>query len=233
MRGIAKWQVLKATTTNPLIRDFRHLLPCPHRWFKIQDWANPRVQAVRPRDRIKYWNIAPGDSIVDRLDPSKTVEQVLAVNRFSNRVYLKGVCIAFLLLGIVTHQTNTGAGKWQWSRYYPAEIQKTTLLSMPTLSREREVCATRRFVGRERVSPLFIFFPLDISFHRSVYAIRMKTTNVRYDSKRKRFRWDRIPVVYPQLSNSSKLAMKLAKAGVPWPTGKKRQSVERAYTVFQ
>ena len=99
MRGIARWQVLKATTVNPFIRDFRHLLPCPRRWFKIQDWANPRVQAVRPQDRIKYWNIAPGDSIVDRLDTTKTVEQVLAVNRFSNKVYLKGVRVVFVFLG--------------------------------------------------------------------------------------------------------------------------------------
>ena len=93
---------------------------------------------------------------------------------------------------------------------------------------EKRICARRRFVGRERVSPPPKFFstPSIISFHCSVYAIRLKTS---YDSKRKRLRWGRIPVVYPKLSPTSKLAQKLAKAGVPWPTGSRRPEVTCAY----
>ena len=36
---------------------------------------------------------------MDRLDPTKTVEQVLAVNRFSNKVYFEGVRVVFVFLG--------------------------------------------------------------------------------------------------------------------------------------
>ena len=48
---------------------------------------------------------------MDRLDPTKTVEQVLAVNRFSNKIYLKGVRAVFVLLGNrLIKQTQDQAG---------------------------------------------------------------------------------------------------------------------------
>lgn len=47
------------------------------------------VKAVKPKDRIKYWNIVPGDQIRIRGDPLKTVHEVHQVNKLFNRVLLK------------------------------------------------------------------------------------------------------------------------------------------------
>lgn len=165
MRGISKWKVLRATTSNPFVRDFRHLLPVPHRWFKISDWANPRLQSVRPKDRIKYWNIAPGDKIVDRLDKTKTIEEVTAVNRFSNKVFLKPVRGVSLLLWValkVTDEPNIGTTRRRTGQFWcSAKSQKSALLSMPTLRRQITIPATRRDHGGETVSTLYPFPPFN------------------------------------------------------------------------
>ena len=87
---LTKAQVLKATTNSPFTRDFRHLLAFPRHWRKRDSFHAQVVKSVRPKDRIKYWNIVPGDSIADRKDPSKKLQEVLSINKLSNRVFLKG-----------------------------------------------------------------------------------------------------------------------------------------------
>lgn len=96
---LSKWQVLKATTSLPYTRDFKHLLTFPRYWLKRHDWNDPKIKSVPPKDRIKFWNIVPGDTIADRRDPQKILREVLAINKFSNRVFLKdatGVCSVLL-----------------------------------------------------------------------------------------------------------------------------------------
>jgi hypothetical protein len=89
--SLSRVQVLRATTTSPWTKDFRHLLPIPRRWTKRVTFKNPHIKVVAPQQRIKYWNIVPGDRIRVRGEPEGTIHEVLSINRLSNRVFLKGV----------------------------------------------------------------------------------------------------------------------------------------------
>ncbi|KAG5716069.1 hypothetical protein E4T56_gene10779 [Termitomyces sp. T112] len=89
-------QLLNATTTRPWTKNFGHMLPIPKRLMKRFSNRDPGIKSVRPRDRIKYWNIVPGDQIRLLGDKKNTLHEVLSINRFSNRVFVKG-------------QANTGA----------------------------------------------------------------------------------------------------------------------------
>ena len=97
---LSKTQVFRATTDSPFTRDFKHLLPIPRHWLIRRSWEAQKIKAVRPSDRIKYWNIVPGDKIADRRDPSKAIHEVLSINKLSNRVFLKGVVLVRVLLGM-------------------------------------------------------------------------------------------------------------------------------------
>ncbi|KAF8665752.1 hypothetical protein AX16_000200 [Volvariella volvacea WC 439] len=83
-------QLLNATTTYPWTTDFRHLLPIPRFWLKRTSVRDPVIKSVRPRDRIKYWNVVPGDQIRLLGDKTNTLHEVLSINRISNRVFVKG-----------------------------------------------------------------------------------------------------------------------------------------------
>ncbi|KAG6831867.1 hypothetical protein H0H92_006984 [Tricholoma furcatifolium] len=91
-------QLLGATTTQQWTKHFRHLLPIPKTFLKRTSIRDPVIKSVRPRDRIKYWNIVPGDQIRLLGDKNNTLHEVLSINRFSNRVFVKG-------------QANTGEDK--------------------------------------------------------------------------------------------------------------------------
>ncbi|KAG1780315.1 hypothetical protein EV702DRAFT_1082072 [Suillus placidus] len=88
--SLTRIQVQRATTVSPWTRDFRHLLPVPKHFQNRQTWFDPITKAVRVKDRIKYWNVVPGDQISIRGDTRKTIHEVLSINKFTNRVYLKG-----------------------------------------------------------------------------------------------------------------------------------------------
>ena len=49
----------------------------------------PTVKVVKQQDRIKYWNIVPGDFVRLRGDSKGVVHEVHRVNKLSNRVILK------------------------------------------------------------------------------------------------------------------------------------------------
>ena len=87
--SLSRVQVLKATTRLPWTKNFRHLLPVPKHWSERRSRYDPGIKAVPIKDRIKYWNVVPGDKIRVRGEGSK-LHEVLSINRFSNRVYLKG-----------------------------------------------------------------------------------------------------------------------------------------------
>ena len=87
--SLSRLQVLKATTRIPWTKNFRHLLPVPKHWSERRSRYDPGIKAVPVKDRIKYWNVVPGDKIRVRGEGSK-LHEVLSINRFSNRVYLKG-----------------------------------------------------------------------------------------------------------------------------------------------
>ncbi|KAL4075739.1 hypothetical protein J3A83DRAFT_4410574 [Scleroderma citrinum] len=86
----SRFQLLKATTRSPWTRDFRHLLPVPKHFAIKQSFYDPGIRAVRVKDRIKFWNVVPGDRVRIRGDSRSTIHEVLSINKFTNRVYLKG-----------------------------------------------------------------------------------------------------------------------------------------------
>lgn len=59
---------------------------------------NASKKVVPVKDRIKYWNIVPGDQIRllgrrrgGRRDENEVLHEVVAVNKFRNRVYVRGM----------------------------------------------------------------------------------------------------------------------------------------------
>lgn len=79
-----------AVTSIPWTTNFRHLLPIPKKWMKRSSQRDPAIKSVRPKDRIKYWNIVPGDQIRVLGESSNSLHEVLSINRISNRVFVKG-----------------------------------------------------------------------------------------------------------------------------------------------
>jgi len=57
---------------------------------------DPRIKSVRPKDRIKYWNVVPGDQIRLLGDKTNTLHEVLSINKVSNRVFVKGASVVSL-----------------------------------------------------------------------------------------------------------------------------------------
>ena len=51
--------------------------------------GQPIPKDTKPKDRIKYWNIVPGDFVKLRGDTNATVHEVHKVNKLTNRVILK------------------------------------------------------------------------------------------------------------------------------------------------
>jgi hypothetical protein len=84
-------QVRNAITSNPWTKDFRHLEPFPLSYLKRYSFRDILVKAVKPQDRIKYWNIVPGDRVRVIGDKESKVLEVAKINKLSNRVYLKGL----------------------------------------------------------------------------------------------------------------------------------------------
>jgi hypothetical protein len=97
--SLLRSQVFRATTTNPHTKDFTHLLPFPRHWAKRTSHKDPHVNTVKPHERIKYWNIVPGDKIGLLGDRANTVHEVLSVNKLSNRVFLKNSASGVRLFG--------------------------------------------------------------------------------------------------------------------------------------
>jgi hypothetical protein len=83
-------QVRAAITSNPWTKDFLHLEAFPTTYLKRYSFKDMLVKAVKPRDRIKYWNIVPGDRVRIIGDKEGQVLEVFKINKLSNRVYLKG-----------------------------------------------------------------------------------------------------------------------------------------------
>ena len=80
---------LNATTKNPALCNFNHLRSIPRAWLIRRSKYDAKLKSVRVTDRIKFWNIVPGDHIRLRGDDN-TIHEVLSINRLSNRVFLKG-----------------------------------------------------------------------------------------------------------------------------------------------
>ena len=87
---VSRMEVL-VPSNKPFQRDLRHVTGVvPRKWTKQRFTFNdPKFKDVKLRDRIKWWNIVPGDSVRIRGDPDSTIHRVSATNKFTNRVFLQ------------------------------------------------------------------------------------------------------------------------------------------------
>ncbi|RXW25850.1 hypothetical protein EST38_g66 [Candolleomyces aberdarensis] len=81
---------IDATTTSPYLTNLNHLRTIPKSWLKRRSIYDPKLKSVRTPDRIRYWNIVPGDQVRVRGDKTNALHEVLSINRLSNRVFVKG-----------------------------------------------------------------------------------------------------------------------------------------------
>ena len=87
--AISRYQVLIGQT-SPWTRNLRHVkVVVPRAWHRERTaFQQPKLKDTKPKDRIKWWNIVPGDQIRVRGDPDGIVHKVVATNKITNRVFL-------------------------------------------------------------------------------------------------------------------------------------------------
>ncbi len=95
LKYLTRRTAFNATTKNPATTNFNHLRNFPRQWLIRKSKFEPRLKSVRPADRIKWWNIVPGDQIRLRGDEDSAIHEVLSINRLSNRVFLKNTAVRF------------------------------------------------------------------------------------------------------------------------------------------
>jgi len=98
LKYLTKRNALNATTKLGITTHFNHLRSIPRAWLIRRSKHDPKLKSVRPADRIKWWNIVPGDQIRLRGDPDGALHEVLSINRLSNRVFLKNTAVSFIFI---------------------------------------------------------------------------------------------------------------------------------------
>ena len=94
LRRLTRFEIVHAVTKSPWTTNFRHLLPVSkilNEKLKLPTYENFSRKVVPVNDRIKHWNIVPGDQIRVLGDKSSTIREVTAINKFRNRVYVRGM----------------------------------------------------------------------------------------------------------------------------------------------
>lgn len=84
-----RFQALLAATESPWTRDLRHVKSTIPRFWLKSPQGGPSVSAVKVQNRIKWWNIVPGDQVRVLGSKDTSLREVYAINRLSNRVLLK------------------------------------------------------------------------------------------------------------------------------------------------
>jgi len=151
-KTLRKSEVFGAWTTSSWTRSFRHLLSYNRHWDKRATFRDPQVKSVKPKDRIKYWNIVPGDQVRVIGEVENTVYEVLSINRLSNQVKLR-----------VPATSERGAGKKiQYSNLqlfvghheFPLEPEQLEVNPVPSVN-PAPVFATRLSTNRPKWNPIF------------------------------------------------------------------------------
>ena len=90
--GWSRTQALNAFTDSIFTRDLRHVHPAsnfPRAWRDRKGGSGQAVKCVPLKDRIKWWNIVPGDKVQVAGGKTDSVLEVVKINRLSNRVLLR------------------------------------------------------------------------------------------------------------------------------------------------
>lgn len=88
------WELRNFTTDDPFTRNLRHIQPFPKRIITRANLAarrggESRLKAVPAKDRIKWWNVVPGDQVRLMSDKTSRIREVMSVNKIRNRIFLK------------------------------------------------------------------------------------------------------------------------------------------------
>jgi len=177
-----------------------------------QSFYDPGIKAVRVKDRIKFWNVVPGDRIRIRGDSRNTIHEVLSINKFTNRVYLKGtIRVRFTLAPLTVAHMAVGTNQGQ-----DAGEQERTLLEMPIINRGARKEVRGRNYRESAVSISSGPYPQrgPISLHRSVFARRIGVREPYWNPEFRRFDWRRVVLAsmpaYVEQNAGEELVL-------PWP----------------
>ena len=58
--------------------------------LELQNPLDRSPDPVKPKDRIKWWNIVPGDQVRIMAEKAGRVREVKGLNKFANRVFVEG-----------------------------------------------------------------------------------------------------------------------------------------------
>lgn len=89
IKALGKSEVFGAWTTSPYTRSFRHMMGYNRHWDRRYTFRDPKVKSAKTKDRIKFWNIVPGDQVRVKTEADRAIYEVLSINRLSNFVRLK------------------------------------------------------------------------------------------------------------------------------------------------
>jgi len=87
-------RILNKIEESPWTRNWQHLTPLRRQ----KPTRMSPAQAPTPvpvKDRIRQWNIIPGDRIRIRGDKESVIQEVLGINRYRNLVFLKARQVSF------------------------------------------------------------------------------------------------------------------------------------------
>ncbi|KZV94001.1 hypothetical protein EXIGLDRAFT_835312 [Exidia glandulosa HHB12029] len=83
---------ITSTTRSPVTRNTNHMLHKSSHNTKLDHAVS--IPIPPPKDRIKWWNIVPGDKVRIRGDKTSTLQEVYSVNKIANHVFLRGIRVS-------------------------------------------------------------------------------------------------------------------------------------------
>lgn len=236
LKYLTKRNALNATTKLGVTTHFNHLRSIPRAWLIRRSKHDPKLKSVRPADRIKWWNIVPGDQIRLRGDPDSTLHEVLSINRLSNRVFLKNTGVGFMLFNSVSYSQN-----------YTFSPRPRILLPL----RAKIIIIQDASCTSESLRYLTSRIPQDLSgdnrswlpFYFSrillneiinrVFASRLGTSEPKWDYVAKRWVWKRFAVqTTPKMPAKYYTSSGLRRIHIPWPKFEVRKYPEGEFIRF-
>lgn len=116
----------------------------PRHWTRRVTFNDPTVKAVPMRDRIKYWNIVPGDKVCVFGDKTNTIHEVMSVNKITNQVFMKDATTG--PGGATDSRAKSLSVNYNRCRLYLGEHEFPSKEN-PTVMEHRPVCASRLRTG--------------------------------------------------------------------------------------
>lgn len=222
LKSLGKSEVFGAWTTNPYTRSFRHMLGYNRHWDRRYTFRDPKVKSAKTKDRVKFWNIVPGDQVRVKTEADRNIYEVLSINRLSNFVRLKVPSTVSCILPIIT-KTNlclVRKGRWQED----SVLESTTTRRSPRIPTERRKQRTRAVrLTCPTLVPILIFY--------SVFATRLSTSKPKFNPLFKRWDWQRFAVnTVPKLPSWT--GDRRDRVTVPWPTPIPREVGDGTHFVY-